>query len=495
MSNSADFDAHIALNRFGYGLKRGARVPTDPRGYLLTQLDRFDPEPQPIAGRGDMMEKPGEMLEMLRRLRRQRQSEAGAQDMASMETMGSQAGESRTDPLNGLPDEVRQSYRRSGEALRADIGLRTNLAIASDTPFAERLVHFWSNHFSVSAQKPGTHYLVANHEFHAIRPHLTGKFSDMLKSAVLHPAMLIYLDQFRSIGPGSQFQQFRARQRNRRGSNEPDLGLNENLAREVLELHTLGVDGGYDQADVTELARALTGWTIAGIRRMARFTQDKANGAAFAAPAHEPGTRRIMGKSYRASGADQAIAVLDDLAAHPATARFIATKLARHFAGDTPPDSLVARLERDFKESGGDLGSLSRTLVASPEVWAEGPVKYRQPFEWLVSILRFTGIDNLNSRRISGGLDQLGQLPWRAPSPAGYDDLEGSWAGPDALLRRVELAERIARGARADNIMDRANAAFPAGGLSDHTSTWLSRAESGQQALGLLLVSPEMLRR
>lgn len=496
MSGVADLSAHIALNRFGYGLKRSERAPSDPRGFLLNQLERFDPEPLAIAGRDTMAEKPGEVLEMLRRLRRQRQAnQAAGEGIESMDAM--EAGRpprNTADAFNGLPDEVRQSYRRAGEALRSDIGLRTNLTIASDTPFAERLVHFWSNHFSVSAQKPGTHYQVANHEFYAIRPHLTGKFADMLKAAVLHPAMLIYLDQFRSVGPNSRFQQGRARQR-QRGSDRPDLGLNENLAREILELHTLGVDGGYSQADVTEFARALTGWTLAGLRRMERFSQDKPNGAAFAAPAHEPGTRRIMGRSYRDTGADQAIAVLDDLATHPSTARFVATKLARHFAGDTPPEGLVSRLEQDFIRTDGDLGSLSRTLVAAPEVWAQGPVKYRQPFEWMVSILRLTGIDNLNARRISGGLDQLGQLPWRAPSPAGYDDVEGSWAGPDALFRRVELAERIARGTRGDDILERAEAAFPGGALSDHTSTWLARAESGQQALGLLMVSPEMLRR
>ena len=483
MTRSDATPAHIALNRFGYGLRRGEAAPEDTpeaaRRHLLRQLDAFDPAPPALAGRGDYSDKPGEILEMLRRLRQERQPQ---EPMQAMRDMGEEA----------LPDEVRQSYARAGQVLRQDVGLRTNLAVASPTPFAERLVHFWSNHFSVTAQKAGTHYMVADHEFSAIRPHVLGRFSDMLKAAVLHPAMLLYLDQFQSVGPNSPFQQ-RAARRRRQGEGRP-RGLNENLAREVLELHTLGVGGGYAQADVTELARALTGWSIAGLRRAERFAEAQANGAAFLAVAHEPGVRQIMGRSYSDTGARQAVAVLDDLAAHPATAKFIATKLARHFAGDTPPAPLVTALEADFVRTGGDLASLSRTLVAAPEAWVAGPVKYRQPFEWLVAVLRLTGTDSLDERRLSGALNELGQVPWRAPSPAGYDDLDGSWAGPDALYRRVELAERIARGAPVDSVLDRADAAFP-GALSDHTRTWLSRAESDRQGLGLLLVSPEMLRR
>lgn len=472
----------IAINRFGYGVCRGQRPPVDARRYLRAQIDSFDPAPAPITNRSDMAGKPGEILAMLRNFRRERQ---GGRSMSDIMAMRGDAG----DPLNGLPLEIRQSYVKAGQFLREDIGLRTNLAVNSDTPFIERLVHFWSNHFSVSAQKPGTHYLVANHEFDAIRPHVLGRFSDMLKAATLHPAMLIYLDQFQSVGHGSRLQQMR-----RRRHQEHERGLNENLAREILELHTLGVDGGYSQADVTEFARAMTGWSISGIGRIGRFSEPKPNGAAFVRIAHEPGDRTIMGRRYIDTGASQALAVLDNLATHPATARFIATKLARHFAGDTPPPGLVSRLETDFARTGGDLASLARTLIEAPEMWTPGPVKFRAPFEWLVSALRLTGATSLQGRRLAGALDQIGQLPWRAPSPAGYDDVEASWAGPDALFRRVELAERIARGVPSGNLMDRAEAAFP-GALTDHTRMWLSRAESGSQALGLLLVSPEMMRR
>ena len=401
---------------------------------------------------------------------------------------------SRAEQLAALPPEYQAKVREAYGRYRVDVAARLNVAVTSPTPFAERLVHFWSNHFSVSAGKPGTPFEVGNHEFNAIRPHVTGKFSDMLKAAVLHPAMLLYLDQFQSIGPNSTFGERQRRRAERAGNAGRRAGLNENLAREILELHTLGVDGGYSQADVTEFARALTGWSVQGLGRVKRFAEDKPGGAAYVAVAHEPGTRRIMGRAYKDTGEAQAIAILDDLAKHPSTARFVATKLARHFTRDDPEASLVARLESDFLKTGGDLGSLARTLVNAPEAWEGDAVKFRQPVEWLTSVLRFTGVDDLSENRINGIVRQLGQVPWGAPSPAGFDDVADSWAGPDALLRRVELADRIARNAPSDAVLKRAETAFP-GALSDNTRTWLSRAESGSQALGLLLVAPEMMRR
>lgn len=486
MSNSS-----IALNRFGYGIRQGEQAPAAPRQFLLAQLEEYDPAPAALKGRSDHSKKPGEILELLRRSRMQRRMQASEMDasMAS-ENTGSAGG---ANPLNGLPPEIQRSYRAAGRVLHDDVALRTNIAVSSSTPMMERLVHFWSNHFSVTAQKPGTHYQVADHEFQAIRPHILGKFSDMLKAAALHPAMLLYLDQFQSIGPSSRFMRSRAaRQRGNGGG--PPRGLNENLAREILELHTLGVNGGYDQSDVTELAKALTGWTVQGISRVARFSQPQSNGAAFIAFAHEPGKRTVLGKSYADRQNRQALEIFDDLAAHPATARFIATKFARHFAGDTPPDTLVSRLEADFLNTSGDLASLTQTLIASPEVWTKEPVKFRAPFEWLVSVLRLTGVDGLNGQRLAGALNEIGQVPWRAPSPAGYDDIAASWASPDGIWRRTELAERIARSLRPDQIVERAQMAFPEA-LSDETRLWLSRAETSRQALALLLVAPEMMRR
>lgn len=484
--------ASIALSRFGYGIGARGDAPKDPRGWLLGQLEAYDPSPAAIAKRtragGDI----GEMLGLLRNLRRDTREMA---EMTAKDSMMADAsrGEMRDAALANLPPELRDKYVEARGMLAQDIGLRVNLAVNSKTPLMERLVHFWSNHFSVSVGKLGTQVAVGDHEFTAIRPHVLGRFSDMLEAATLHPAMLLYLDQFQSVGPNSPAQKRRAQRGDQLGGQGP-RGLNENLAREILELHTLGVGGGYSQADVTEFARALTGWTVPGIGRVDRLGEEQPSGAMFVAVAHEPGARRVLGRSYPAGAADQARAILRDLAVHPSTAKFIATKLARHFAGDTPPPALVARLEADFLATGGDLASLTRTLIEAPEVWQAGPVKFRTPFEWLVASLRLTGARDLPPRRIVTALTQLGHVPWRAPSPAGYDDIAASWAGPDALLKRVELAGQIARDATLEDVADRAEAAFP-GALSEPTRTQLARAESGKQALALLLVSPEMLRR
>ncbi|MFN3863463.1 MAG: DUF1800 family protein [Erythrobacter sp.] len=485
--------ASIALNRFGYGLAHGERPPEDARRHLLRQLDAFDPAPRAIASRTRTRGKTGEMLRLLRDVRAKAR-EAGNPGMAEQGMAGAMADSAPDNPraaaLASLPPEYRERLMEARRVVADDMAARVNVAIASPAPLVERLVHFWSNHFSVSVGKPGMQFEVGPHEFGAIRPHVLGRFSDMLKAAVLHPAMLLYLDQFQSIGPESPA----GKRRGRRADAQGPRGINENLAREILELHTLGVDGGYTQADITEFARALTGWTVPGLGRVGRLAADQPSGAAYVALAHEPGARTIMGRRYADNGPQQAIAVLDDLAAHPATARHIATKLARHFAGDTPPQSLVARLEADFLKTGGDLASLTRRLINAPEVWVPGPVKFRSPFDWFITAARLSGMAAMEPPRVARVLSELGQAPWRAPSPAGYDDLAASWAAPDALLRRVELAERIAQGSPADDVIARADAAFP-DALSASTRTMLTRAESGRQALALLLVAPEMMRR
>lgn len=477
-------EASIALNRFGLGLRLGESAPSDAKSYLLRQLDAYEAVPRQLAGREDTTAKAGAIIQQVRRERRERQRAQEAENQNSDQnqmamTMEGQSSSERAPRARPVRQQV----------LRRDIALRTQIAIETDTPMMERLVHFWSNHFSVSAGKPGTPFQVGNHEFRAIRPHVLGKFGDMLKAAALHPAMLIYLDQFRSAGPNSTWQT----RRRQRGTGR-ERGLNENLAREILELHTVGVNGGYTQNDVTEFARALTGWTIRGLLGVERLAKAQSTGSDFVQVAHEPGTRTILGRQYEDTGVNQALAVLDDLATHPKTANFIATKFARHFTGDTPPTGLVARLEKDFLRTGGDLASLTRTLIDAPEAWTPQPLKFRAPYEWLVAVLRMVDTSKIPPQRIYSGMRELGQVPWRAASPAGYDDIDASWAGPDSLFRRIELAERISRLVPSDGVMERAEAAFP-GSLSDQTRTWLSRAESGKQALGLLLVSPEMMRR
>lgn len=459
----------VALNRFGLGSKGGESLPADPRGWLLGQFERFDPRPGPIAAL------PGSdrLIDMLREARDERQDRKadGAAQGADPRVKAAGAG----GPYHALRD-----------AYVAAVGARTNVALASDTPFVERLVHFWSNHFAVSVDKVAAAGLAGAFEFEAIRPHVLGHFGDMLSAVERHPAMLLYLDQAESVGPDSLLG-LRAAQRGRQ------RGLNENLAREIMELHTLGVRSGYGQADVTEFARALTGWTVGGLAKQP-LLRGPGPKFWFAAPIHQPGNRTIMGKRYGQSGEGQAQAVLDNLAAHPATARHIATKLARHFAADDPPPALVTRLEQAFLRTGGDLPALYRVLIDAPETWNGAP-KFRTPWEWSLAALRATSVAALPGATAAGAFAQLGQAVWKPGSPAGYDDIAASWAGPDALYRRVEVAQRIAQRAGAGIDARTLAGELFAGGLSDPTTSAIAHAESGTQALALLLVSPEMMRR
>jgi uncharacterized protein (DUF1800 family) len=510
-------DASIALNRFGLGARPDSRIDGDPRAWLTAQLTGFEPRPAALAGlpaRRDIAGQLADYLEQLRGLRQQNGGQALRARPAAMQTMppamtGADARQqtmsggaaqpapaaAANDPLAGLPQELRRYIRQEARSTYLTlVGARANAALTAQAPFVERLVHFWANHFAISIDKLQVIALGGLLEMEAIRPHVLGKFRDMLLAVEQHPAMLLFLDQAQSVGPNSPLlQRAAAFGRQRRA------GLNENLGREILELHTLGVGSGYTQADVTELARALTGWTVAGLSRGARARYLGVEGTPgdfrFVPAIHEPGTRNILGKSYSAEGEAQARAVLTDLAAHPATARHIATKLARHFAGDTPPPALVQRLTRAYLASDGDLPSLYRILIAAPESWAPQPVKFKSPWEWSISSLRAVGTSELTGQQVAGLMNQLGQPVWRPGSPAGWDDIASAWAGPDALLRRVEAAERLA-GRTADRIDARRLAAqILPGAVSPATAQAIERAESPGQGLALLLASPEFMRR
>jgi uncharacterized protein (DUF1800 family) len=275
-------------------------------------------------------------------------------------------------------------------------------------------------------------------------------------------------------------------------------GLNENLAREIMELHTLGVRTGYGQQDVTEFARALTGWTVSGIERgpVQRFIGGADDGAfRFAEALHEPGVRTIVGKRYAQGGEAQARAILLDLATNPATARHISTKLARHFAGDDPPEAMIDRLTRAYLASHGDLPTLYRALINSPEAWTIAPLKFKTPWEWSVSALRAVSQTSMDAGAAAAMLKQLGQPTWQPGSPAGWDDIAASWAAPEALMLRVEVAQRIAN--KAPSTLDARQLAenvLP-GALSSSTRAAIARAESAQEGLALLFVSPEFVRR
>ena len=387
----------------------------------------------------------------------------------------------------GQRSGIREAYLRQGRVeYVAAVGARTSSALKTSTPFVERLVHFWSNHFAVSVDKLLIVGLAGGFEADAIRPNVLGRFEDLLLAAVRHPAMLLYLDQAQSIGPGSPAGQRAQNQQQR------SRGLNENLAREILELHTLGVRSGYTQDDVTEFARALTGWTLPN--------DESGDGAdvtfRFVRALHEPGVRTVLGRRYEDSGEQQARAILHNLATAPATARHVATKLARHFVADDPAPALVQRLADTFTRTGGDLASVYRELVASPEAWLPAQGKFKSPWDWSISSLRAMGRREMPPMQSINLMNQLGQPVWRPGSPAGYGDLSSTWAAPDALIRRVETAQRFAE--QAGNSVDARTLAprvLPGGTLSEATAGAIARAESGNTALALLLVAPEFLRR
>lgn len=470
--------AATALNRFGLGARAGEAPPANPRAWLHGQLARFDPRPAVIAATPDSQA----LAAAFRAYHDEKVADRGAKAMADPDAAAGTAAKAKPTPArNYVRIFNRDSYNSHAQA-------RIVAALTTPAPFAERLVHFWANHFAVSADKLTTLGMVGTLEFEAIRPNLFGKFGDLLLAVETHPAMLLYLDQVRSIGPGSVAGQ-RAAQRQMAPRK---LGLNENLAREILELHTLGVGSGYTQADVQELARALTGWSVGGFLRGTTATE---GGFVFQSDWHQPGERILLGKNYRDSGAAQGRAILADLAVHPATARHLATKLARHFAGDTPPPALVDRLAATHVESGGDLSRVYATLIDAPEIWSQPLAKFKTPWEWTVSALRGIGATAVPDLNLISTLKELGQPSWKSGSPAGWDDLAASWAAPDALLRRIEVAQRLA-----STVGDRLDARALApqllpGTLREETAQAIARADSPGQGLALMLVAPEFLRR
>lgn len=465
----------IALNRFGLGARPDAAPLANAKRWLIEQMAKFDPRPAAISALPPRSELITAIKDLRNENRERKAAKAEGADAAEMQ-------------FNEYRKALRDQYVAAVDA-------RLSVALASRQDFAERLVHFWANHFAISIDKIVTVGLAGNFEFDAIRPHIFGRFADLLKAASWHPAMLLYLDQAQSVGPNSILAQRISARRNR------EIGLNENFAREILELHTLGDRTAFSQADVTEFARAMTGLTVGGLgeRRLQRVlgTDTKPGEGIFVDALHEPGKRMIVGRSYTQNGAEALDAILSDLATHPATARHIATKLARHFVADNPPPTLVQRLEANFLKTGGDLAALYRTLIEAPESWTGSGAKFKNPWEWTISALRALGVDAIPGREQAAValFNQMGQPVWKPGSPKGYGDIAADWAGPAGLMRRVETAGRFAK--LAANRVDARKLApnILPGALSPMTSEHIARAESPEQGLALLLVSPEFLRR
>jgi uncharacterized protein (DUF1800 family) len=391
--------AHIATARFGLGAAPGEMdaARPDPRAWLLAQLAAVPSVPELEAAI------PGAA--------------------AALETTIEQQ---RTQPD---PNPVTQAFRANNAALVMHWS-------TTQAPFLERLAMFWTNHLCASIRGGNTGALLGDYFLRAVRPHVLSPFKTMLLAATRHPAMLRYLDNHLSVGPNSQFGQ---RQR-ARAEAEPGMmmgamrgGLNENLAREILELHTVSPAAGYSQDDVTEFARVLTGWT-AGNPGPSPFL--------FRAATHEPGPKTVLGRSFP-EGEAGGIAALEFLATHPATYRHLATKLVRHFVADEPPQAAVARIEAVLANSGGDLGQAARALVALQEAWARPLAKLRTPSDFVLAALRATDSPMAPPARV-GAMFTLGQPLFAAPAPNGWPDTASAWTAPEALLRRIEWATQLA---------------------------------------------------
>ncbi|WEY39339.1 DUF1800 domain-containing protein [Paraburkholderia sp. SUR17] len=502
--------AAIALNRFGLGARPGDAPPREPKAWLVEQLSAYQPMPAAWSGLPSSVALATDFAQRREQVAAARKAAAVAGASSSragataMQPAAGRAqslvrnGTNATDATNPPATAPLADRQQAEKALRADVvstyraavNARVTSALVTPTPFVERLVHFWANHFAVSTEKPAVAVLAGAFEAEAIRPHVLGRFEDMLVAVERHPAMQVFLDQTRSVGPDS-LAALRADARDPTHKR----GLNENLAREIMELHTLGVRSGYTQQDVTEFARALTGWSVAGVRQNPRMAPAQPGTFVFRTALHEPGTRTVMGRSYDESGEQQALAILHDLAASPATARHIAGKLARHFVADNPPPAVVDRLANAFTQSGGDLPTVYRALIDSPEAWSPHAAKFKSPWEWTVSAMRGLGWQDLGAFQAAPLLTQLGEPVWRPGSPAGYDDIAASWAAPDALVRRVEAAQRFAAHASPDLDPRTLGQQLFAGTLSEPTALAVSRAESTSTAIALLLVSPDFQRR
>ena len=462
-----DLNAAIAVTRFGLGARPGEidAARSDPKGFLKAQI-RAEGADQP-SGR---LASSSENIAVFQGLRRQRQEMKADGDAA---------------------EQLKQVQAQIRDIAIEEMAARGRLAAATPAGFRERWTLFWANHFTVSAVKGQVAPIAGSFEREAIRPFVFGRFQDMLLASSRHPAMLLYLDQSASIGPNSQAGQRRK------------VGLNENLAREIMELHTVGVDGGYTQADVTEFARALTGWSISRGREGAAAGQagasdpGEAGSFMFRPFTHEPGERHVLGRRYGPEGEAQGQEILADLAAHPATARHIARKLAIHFVADDPPAPLVARLEAGFRTSGGRLDQLAATLIDSPEAWTPEAAKFKSPYEFLVSTWRAAGAapDLDKPQRFVGSMTALGQRPFSPNSPKGWPDDNAEWASPDGIIKRIAWAETAA--AAMAPALDPNQTARDALGarLSPEAATAIARAETRTEAFAVLLMSPEFQRR
>lgn len=385
------------LRRAGYGARPAAPTPESADAWLVRQLD-------PPAGRdpslGERMA--GFDLEL--------GLDALAQTLPARRMLGSR--------------EARREMRRQSRRIALDVSAaRVIRAVHSAWPLREVMIDFWSNHFSVDRRKGVVGALLAHYERDVLRRHALGRFESLLLATARSPAMLIYLDNWRSFAEHPRF---------------PRRGLNENYARELLELHTLGVGAGYSQDDVIAVARVLTGWTLA---------RDAPAGFRFRERVHDGRRAMVMGERVRGEGVERGEDLLRRLARHPATAHHIATKLVRRFVDDSAPAGLVSRAAERFLERDGDIASVLHLVLGSPELRDPERRKFQTPWRWWIAALRESGGHSDGGGRTQLRLARLGEAPFRARSPAGYPEAAPDWVDPGAMLERIGAAFALAGGA------------------------------------------------
>jgi len=468
----------IATSRFGYGAIENELLLANksPKSWLIKQLSQ-----QPAVTFDEKLPHSNDVFAQLfeyRKLKRA-QKKAQTKDMSLAEDK-----------------KIKNPARKFLIQFSADTLMQ---AIQSNHSLNWRLLDFFSNHFSVTAAGPVMAGIAPTLEREAIAPNLLGNFEDILLSVTQHPAMLIYLNNEKSFGPHSRL--------GKRG-----LGLNENLAREILELHTLGVNSGYQQSDVIALAKGITGWSVARPKR------NEGQGFVYRVNGHEPGSFTLLGKSYSAKNQQQGINMLKDLANHPKTARHLCYKLAHHFISDTPSEKLLAQLTRRWMATKGNIKEVMITLINSDEAWQAQKQKFKSPREFFISSLRALNINDATpylsgkknnsvkndrmhkkthrkptSRKLINTLTELGQRPFNAGSPAGYSDKQEDWDGSSALMAKIDWIANLASkmNSNAETILNNTLGDT----ASELTYNMVLRAESREKALTLLLMSPELVRR
>jgi uncharacterized protein (DUF1800 family) len=466
--------------------------------------------------------------EAIRQAEQREQRQAAGSTMAGDPTMAAPPPPQRPDAPNQSP-ELRAARQKEQQVLQDLMQARIVRAVSSERQLEEVLVDFWFNHFNVFAGKGQVRVYLTEYEREAIRPYVLGSFRDMLGAVAESPAMLFYLDNFQSVDPkaaqrmaddqvarqrmaAARGRMGRPGQPGRPAMNEQQMqrleqqrnrGLNENYARELMELHTIGVDAGYTQADVIAVARAFTGWTIDRPRDGGSFL--------FNAQMHDNDPKVVLGTKIDAGGKKDGEAVLDLLAAHPSTAKFIATKLARRLVADEPPASVVDRAAKVFLSTKGDLREVTRSIITSPEFFSAEArrVKVKTPLEFVASAVRAANADVNNAQQLVQALRTLGMPLYGAQPPTGWGDTAVDWVNTGALLNRLNFAVQLAsgqlRGVRvsvrelAPNTSEASRNTLVdtllLGTVSEATRGTLAKAESPQQLIALTLGSPEFQKR